>query len=280
MLNAELDEHLQNEARRPRSGATPAVNHRNGYSKKTVITDTSQVELEIPRDRRGTFEPQLIAKYQRRFPGFDDKIISMYARGMSMRDIQGHLRELYGIEASPQLISTVTDAVLEEVNRWQARPLDALYAIVFFDALRVKMRDEGTVRNKAVYLAIGVTADGRKEVLGIWIEQTEGAKFWMRVMAELKNRGVNDILIAVVDGLKGFPEAITAVFPQTRSRPASCICCVIRWITPAGRTEGHRHGPEGRLPSGGCRGRRACPERVRGRSLGTQVPGDHLGLAA
>ena len=126
----------------------------------------------------------------------------MYARGMSVRDIQGHLRELYGIDASPQLISTITDAVLEEVNRWQSRPLDALYAIVFFDALRVKMRDEGTVRNKAVYLAIGVTADGRKDVLGIWIEQTEGAKFWMRVMAELKNRGVNDVLIAVVDGLK------------------------------------------------------------------------------
>src|ERR1700746_2378385 len=216
MLNAELDDHLQNEAAAGGTGNEPAApNHRNGYTKKTVITDTSQVELEIPRDRRGPFEPQLIAKYQRRFPGFDDKIISMYARGMSVRDIQGHLRELYGIEASPQLISTVTDAVLEEVNRWQARPLDALYAIVFFDALRVKMRDEGTVRNKAVYLAIGVAADGRKDVLGIWIEQTEGAKFWMRVMSELRNRGVNDILIAVVDGLKGFPEAITAVFPHT-----------------------------------------------------------------
>jgi len=201
-------------------------NHRNGYSKKTVITDTSQVEMEIPRDRRGTFEPQLIAKYQRRFPGFDDKIISMYARGMSVRDIQGHLRELYGIEASPQLISTVTDAVLEEVNRWQARPLDALYAIVFFDALRVKMRDEGTVRNKAVYLAIGVGADGRKDVLGIWVEQTEGAKFWMRVMSELRNRGLNDILIAVVDGLKGFPEAITAVFPQTTIQ--TCIVHLLR----------------------------------------------------
>jgi putative transposase len=219
-LNAELDDHLQNEA-----AANPS-NHRNGYTKKNLITDTSQVELEIPRDRRGTFEPQLIAKYQRRFPGFNDKIISMYARGMSVRDIQGHLRELYGIEASPQLISTVTDAVLEEVNRWQARPLDALYAIVFFDALRVKMRDEGTVRNKAVYLAIGVATDGRKDVLGIWIEQTEGAKFWMRVMSELKNRGTNDILIAVVDGLKGFPEAITAVFPQTTIQ--TCIVHLLR----------------------------------------------------
>jgi putative transposase len=226
MLNAELDDHLQNEATAAAGNETPAANHRNGYSKKTVISDSGQVELEIPRDRRGTFEPQLIAKYQRRFPGFDDKIISMYARGMSTRDIQGHLRELYGIEASPQLISTVTDAVLEEVNRWQVRPLDALYAIVFFDALRVKMRDEGTVRNKAVYLAIGVSADGRKDVLGIWIEQTEGAKFWMRVMSELRNRGVNDILIAVVDGLKGFPEAITAVFPQTQIQ--TCIVHLLR----------------------------------------------------
>ena len=226
MLNAELDDHLQNEAAAATGNESAASNHRNGYTKKTVITDSSQVELEIPRDRRGTFEPQLIAKYQRRFPGFDDKIISMYARGMSTRDIQGHLRELYGIEASPQLISTITDAVLEEVNRWQGRPLDALYAIVFFDALRVKMRDEGTVRNKAVYLAIGVSADGRKEVLGIWIEQTEGAKFWMRVMSEIKNRGVSDILIAVIDGLKGFPDAITAVFPQTQIQ--TCIVHLLR----------------------------------------------------
>ena len=223
MLNAEMDQHLDAEAV---AAGEPSGNHRNGYSKKTVITDTSQVELEIPRDRRGTFEPQLIAKYQRRFPGFDDKIISMYARGMSVRDIQGHLRELYGIEASPQLISTVTDAVLEEVGRWQGRPLDALYAVVFFDALRVKMRDEGTVRNKAVYLAIGVSPDGRKDVLGLWIEQTEGAKFWMRVMSELKNRGVNDILIAVVDGLKGFPDAINAVFPQTQIQ--TCIVHLLR----------------------------------------------------
>jgi putative transposase len=225
MLNAELDEHLQGEAQAAAEG-TGSGNHRNGYSKKTVITDTGQVELEIPRDRRGTFEPQLIAKYQRRFPGFDEKIISMYGRGMSTRDIQAHVRELYGIEASPQLISTITDAVLEEVKQWQGRPLEALYAVVFFDALRVKMRDEGTVRNKAVYLAIGITADGRKEVLGIWIEQTEGAKFWMRVMSEIKNRGVNDILIAVVDGLKGFPDAITGVFPDTQIQ--TCIVHLLR----------------------------------------------------
>ena len=224
MLNAELDEHLGGEAGEAQPGSNG--NHRNGYSKKTVLTDTESVELSIPRDRKGTFEPQLIAKYQRRFPGFDDKIISMYARGMSVRDIQEHLRELYGIEASPQLISTVTDAVLEEVGRWQNRPLDALYALVFFDAIRVKTRDEGTVRNKAVYLAIGVTADGRKDVLGIWIEQTEGAKFWQRVMSELRNRGVSDILIAIVDGLKGFPEAINAVFPETQIQ--TCIVHLIR----------------------------------------------------
>lgn len=224
MLSAELDDHLSTEAQE--AGSDGSGNHRNGYSKKTVLSDTESLELSIPRDRRGSFEPQLIAKYQRRFPGFDDKIVSMYARGMSVRDIQGHLRELYGIEASPQLISTVTDAVLEEVGRWQSRPLDALYALVFFDAIRVKTRDEGTVRNKAVYLAIGVTPDGRKDVLGIWIEQTEGAKFWQRVMSELKNRGVNDILIAIVDGLKGFPEAINAVFDKTQIQ--TCIVHLIR----------------------------------------------------
>jgi len=225
MLNAEMDHHLDQEGRAEADQGGRA-NHRNGYSKKSVLTDNGQIDLEIPRDRRGTFEPQLIAKYQRRFPGFDDKIVSMYARGMSVREIQGHLRDLYGIEASPQLISTVTDGVLEEVGRWQSRPLDALYVLVFFDAIRVKMRDEGSVRSKAVYLAIGVTPDGRKDVLGIWIEQTEGAKFWMRVMSELKNRGVQDILIAIVDGLKGFPEAIQAVFADTQIQ--TCIVHLLR----------------------------------------------------
>jgi putative transposase len=226
VLNAEMDDHLSDATQDGVSNGEKAGNHRNGYSKKTVLTENEALELSIPRDRRGTFEPQLIAKYQRRFPGFDDKIISMYARGMSVREIQGHLRELYGIEASPQLISTVTDAVLEEVGRWQSRPLDPLYALVFFDALRVKMRDEGSVRNKAVYLAIGVTPEGRKDVLGIWIEQTEGAKFWLRVMTEIKNRGVNDILIAIIDGLKGFPEAINSVFPETQIQ--TCIVHLIR----------------------------------------------------
>ena len=226
VLNAEMDHHLADSTQDEVSEGEKPGNRRNGYSKKTVLTENEAMELAIPRDRRGSFEPQLIAKYQRRFPGFDDKIISMYARGMSVREIQGHLRDLYGIDASPQLISTVTDAVLEEVSRWQSRPLDPLYALVFFDALRVKMRDEGTVRNKAVYLAIGVTPDGRKDVLGIWIEQTEGAKFWLRVMTEIKNRGVNDILIAIVDGLKGFPEAINAVFPETQIQ--TCIVHLIR----------------------------------------------------
>jgi putative transposase len=221
VLNAEMDHHLADSSQDEVSEGEKPGNRRNGYSKKTVLTENEAMELSIPRDRRGNFEPQLIAKYQRRFPGFDDKIISMYARGLSTRDIQGHLRDLYGIEASPQLISTVTDAVLEEVGRWQSRPLDPLYALVFFDALRVKMRDEGTVRNKAVYLAIGVSPEGRKDVLGIWIEQTEGAKFWLRVMTEIKNRGVNDILIAIVDGLKGFPEAINAVFAETQIQ--TCI---------------------------------------------------------
>jgi putative transposase len=226
VLNAEMDHHLADSTQEEVSEADKTGNRRNGYSKKTVLTENEAIDLAIPRDRRGSFEPQLIAKYQRRFPGFDEKIISMYARGMSVREIQGHLRDLYGIEASPQLISTVTDAVLEEVGRWQSRPLDPLYALVFFDALRVKMRDEGTVRNKAVYLAIGVTPEGRKDVLGIWIEQTEGAKFWLRVMTEIKSRGVNDILIAIVDGLKGFPEAINAVFAETQIQ--TCIVHLIR----------------------------------------------------
>ena len=220
ILNTELDEHLEAENVGGRS------NHRNGYSKKSVLTATSKVTLAVPRDRAGTFDPQLIAKYQRRFPDFDDKIISMYARGMTVREIRGHLEELYGIDVSPDLISAVTDAVLDEVAEWQNRPLDASYPLVFFDALRVKIRDEGFVRNKAVYIALGVMPDGTKDILGLWIEQTEGAKFWLRVMNELKGRGISDILIAVVDGLKGFPEAINAVFPQTVVQ--TCIVHLIR----------------------------------------------------
>jgi putative transposase len=213
ILNAELDEHLDDEREAGR-----LANRRNGVSRKTVLTGTSKMQLSIPRDRAGTFDPKLIAKYQRRFPDFDEKIISMYARGMTVREIRGHLEELYGIDVSPDLISAVTDAVLEEVGEWQNRPLDACYPLIFFDAIRVKIRDEGFVRNKAVYIALGILPDGTKEILGIWIEQTEGA--------ELKNRGLSDILIAVVDGLKGFPEAITAVFPETVVQ--TCIVHLIR----------------------------------------------------
>jgi putative transposase len=217
-LNAEMDHHL--------AGDGGAGNSRNGYGGKTVLTDTGRIDLEVPRDRRSTFDPQLIAKYQRRFPGFDDKIVSMYARGMSTREIQGHLRELYGVDVSPDLISAVTDAVLDEVAAWQARPLEAVYPLVLLDALRVKVRDEGLVRNKAVHIALGVRADGTKEVLGLWLEQNEGAKFWLRVMNELRARGVEDILLAVVDGLKGFPEAIAAVFPGATVQ--TCIVHLLR----------------------------------------------------
>lgn len=217
-LNAEMDHH---------PGADGGSgNSRNGYGKKTVLTETGKMALDIPRDRLSTFDPQLIARYQRRFPGFDEKIVSMYARGMSTREIQGHLRELYGLDVSADLVSAVTDSVLEEVTEWQNRPLEALYPLIFFDAIRIKVGDEGTVRNKAVYVALGVRADGTKEVPGLWIEQTEGAKFWLRVMNELKSRGVEDVLIAIVDGLKGFPEAITAVFPQAQVQ--TCVVHLIR----------------------------------------------------
>lgn len=217
-LNAEMDHHLDQESE--------GNNSRNGYGRKSIITDTGKIEIDVPRDRTGSFDPQLIAKYQRRFPGFDDKIISMYARGMSTREITGHLRDLYGIDASPDLISTITDAVLEEVAAWQQRPLDPAYPLVFFDAIRVKIRDEGMVRNKAIHIALGVQADGTKIVLGLWLEQNEGAKFWLRVMNELKNRGVEDIMLAVVDGLKGFPDAITAVFPEAMVQ--TCVVHLLR----------------------------------------------------
>ena len=221
MLGAEMDVHLADEAEQA------AGNHRNGTSRKTVDTGSERIVLDIPRDRQGRFDPVLIGKYQRRFPGFDDKIVAMYARGMSTRDIQAHIEEIYGVEVSPALVSAVTDAVLDEVAAWQNRPLEPVYAIVYFDALRVKIRDEGLVRNKAVYLAIGITCAGEKEILGLWIEQTEGAKFWLKVMTELKSRGTEDLLIAVVDGLKGFPEAITSIFPDCVVQ--TCIVHLIRY---------------------------------------------------
>jgi putative transposase len=191
-----------------------------------VITDTGTVSVEVARDRDGSFEPLLIGKHERRFTGFDDKIIALYARGMTVREIKAHLQEMYAVEVADGLISEVTDAVLAEVTEWQSRPLERLYPVVFFDALRVKIRDEGVVRNKAMYLALGVDADGRRDVLGLWIEQTEGAKFWLKVVNDLRNRGVEDILIAVVDGLKGFGEAINATFPATTVQ--TCIVHLIR----------------------------------------------------
>ena len=220
MLNAEMDVHLDSEVEQA------AGNHRNGSSQKTVLSDDGELVLSIPRDRQGRFDPALIGKYQRRFPGFDEKIIALYARGMSTRDIQAHVGELYGVAISPDLVSVVTDSVIDEVRAWQSRPLEPVYAVVFFDALRVKIRDEGLVRNKAVYLAIGMRCSGHKEVLGLWIEQTEGAKFWLRVMNELKARGLSDILIGVVDGLSGFPEAITSVYPDTVVQ--TCLVHLIR----------------------------------------------------
>ena len=223
-LNAELSVHLGYEKGQDKPAGES--NHRNGSSSKTVLGESGSVRLEIPRDRDGTFDPQLIRKGQRRIDGMDQKILSMYARGMTVREIQGHLKELYATEISADLISSVTDAVIDEIRDWQNRPLEALYPVIIFDALRVKIRDEGVVKNKAVYLALGITQTGTKEILGLWIEQTEGAKFWLRVMTELRNRGVQDVLICLVDGLKGFPEAIEAVFPQAQIQ--TCIVHLMR----------------------------------------------------
>lgn len=198
MLAAELTHHLNTEA----SESAAVANHRNGSSPKTVATPDGPLALDIPRDRLSTFDPVLVAKHQRRLPGFDDHVIGMYARGMTMREIQAHLLELYGLGVSAELISTITDEVMTEVTQWQSRPLETMYPIVYFDALRLKIRDDGMVRNKAVYLALGIDAHGNKDVLGMWIEQTEGAKFWLKVFNDLKQRGCQDILIAVTDGLR------------------------------------------------------------------------------
>lgn len=201
-------------------------NSRNGKSSKKIRGDFGEMDVVVPRDRNGKFDPTIIPKGSRRFDGFDDKIISMYARGMSVREIQGHLEEIYNIEVSPDFISTVTDSVMDAVKEWQDRPLDAVYPIVFLDAIRVKVRDQGHIVNKAVYMAMGINMEGRKEILGLWIEKNEGAKFWLSVITELKNRGVNDIFIACIDGLKGFPDALNAVFPNTEIQ--LCIVHMVR----------------------------------------------------
>jgi len=224
MLGGELTHHLGY----PPGGSKPeeTTNQRNGAGSKTVLTDEGPLPIDVPRDRDGTFEPQLIPKHARRFTGFDDKILALYARGMTVREIQAFLADMYAVEVSPDLISTVTDAVLEEVTAWQTRPLEPMYPVVFFDALRVKIRDEATVRSKAIYLALAVLPDGSRDILGLWIEQTEGAKFWMKVFSDLKTRGCRDILIAVTDGLKGMSEALGAVFPETTLQ--TCIVHLIR----------------------------------------------------
>jgi transposase-like protein len=223
-LGGELSHHLGY----PPGGDKPADgdNHRNGSTGKTVLTEDGPLRIEVPRDRGGSFEPLLIPKHERRFTGFDDKIVAMYARGMTVREIQGFLAEQYGTEVSPEFISSVTDAVMAEVGAWQARPLEPMYPVVFFDALRVKIREDAVVRNKAIYLALGVLPDGTRDILGLWIENTEGAKFWMKVFNDLKTRGVADILIAVTDGLKGIGEALGAVFPATTLQ--TCIVHLIR----------------------------------------------------
>jgi len=222
-LEAEMADHLGHGKNEPVEN--PAGNTRNGKSRKILKGEFGELPIEIPRDRHGTFEPQLIPKHQTRWKGFDDKILSLYARGMTVREIQSHLEEMYGTEVSPTLISSVTDAVIEEVKAWQSRPLDSIYPIVYLDCIHVKIRD-GSVRVKAIYLAIGINMAGEKEVLGLWIAQTEGAKFWLQVATELKNRGVQDVFIACVDGLKGFPEAIEAVYPHTTVQ--LCIVHMVR----------------------------------------------------
>jgi transposase-like protein len=223
-LGGELTHHLGY----PAGGVKPddTTNHRNGTSEKTVLTDDGPLTIDVPRDRESSFEPRLVAKHERRFTGFDDKIIALYARGLTVREIQAFLAEMYATEVSPDFISTVTDAVTAEIAAWQARPLERVYPVIFFDALRVKIRDEGTVRNKAVHLALGVLRDGTREILGLWIEQTEGAKFWMKVFSDLKSRGCQDILIAVTDGLKGMSEALAAVYPATTLQ--TCIVHLLR----------------------------------------------------
>jgi putative transposase len=213
-LEAELTAHL-GYAPHARNGRS-SENYRNGKGKKTVQTETAQFDIDVPRDRDGSFEPQLVKKRQRRLDGFDDKVLALYTRGLSTREMQAHLEELYGVEVSPTLISNITDAVLDEVRTWQARPLASVYPILYFDALFVKSRQEGPVQTKAVYVALGITLEGEKELLGLWLSESEGAKFWLSVFTDLKYRGVEDCFIACVDGLKGLPEAIEAVFPQTQ----------------------------------------------------------------
>jgi putative transposase len=237
ILEAELTEHLGFEKNAVEGRGKG--NSRNGYTTKTIQTETGPVDVRVPRDRAGTFEPQLVAKHQRRLEGFDDKVLALYARGMSVRDIQRHLHELYGTEVAPELISRVTDAVLDEARAWQTRALDAVYPIVYIDALFVSVRQDGTVKKKAIYIALGTTIEGQRDVLGLWMEGTEGARFWLNALTELKNRGVQDILFVCCDGLTGLPRAIEAAFP--RAVVQTCIVHMIRaslrYVPVKGRKE-------------------------------------------
>ena len=223
-MSAELSDHLGYEPHQEPPGGVG--NTRNGSTPKTLATEHGPVGVRTPRDRNGSFEPQIVRKGQRRFQGFDDKILALYSRGLSTRDIEAHLAEIYGVAVGRDLISRVTDAVMEDVREWQQRPLDDVYPVIFLDALVLKVREGGTVQRKACYLALGVTVEGERDVLGMWFQETEGAKFWMQILSELKQRGVRDILICCVDGLKGFPEAIEAVFPKTTVQ--TCIVHLIR----------------------------------------------------
>jgi putative transposase len=224
LLEAEMAEHLGFEKNATEGNKTG--NSRNGYTRKTVQTESGPVDIRVPRDRAGTFEPQLVAKHQRRLEGFDDKVLALYARGMSVRDIQSQLSELYGAQVSPDLITRVTDSVLDQAKEWQSRVLDAVYPIVYIDALFVSVRDGGTVSKKAVYIALGVRVDGTRDVLGLWMDATEGARFWLRVLTDLKNRGVQDIFFVCCDGLSGFPQAIETAFPKAFVQ--TCIVHMIR----------------------------------------------------
>lgn len=233
-LEGEMEAHLGygKHAAEGRNGR----NSRNGRVAKRVKTGSTEIEVRVPRDREGTFEPQLVRKRQRRLPGFDDKVISLYARGMTTREVQGHLKELYGVEVSPTLISAVTDSVLDDVLAWQSRPLDRFYPIVYLDAIHLKIRHERHVQTRAVYVALGINAQGHKDLLGFWIGEKEGAKFWLSILTELKTRGVEDILIAAVDGLKGFPDAIAAVYPQTQIQ-----LCIVHMVRNSVRYVSYKH---------------------------------------
>ena len=276
-MEVELTDHVGYEPHQEPPGG--AANTRNGTTPKTLITEHGKVQIDAARDRDGSFEPQIVRKRQRRFEGFDDKILALYSRGLSTRDISAHLEEIYGVSVGRDLISRVTDGVMDDVRDWAKRPLEDIYPIVFLDCMVLKIREGGSVQRRALYLALGVTLDGDRDVLGMWFQETEGAKFWMQVLTDLKTRGVRDILIACVDGLTGFPDAIEAIFPATTVQ--TCLVHLIRAslkYVPAARARAGRPRPETDLHR---QGRRPGPRRARSvrREVGRPVPGHHPGVA-